>query len=75
MLHPGTNHLLLSVKRLDLAPGNYCLTTTLGQEEAIDVVEGAIDLIVSAPGNWSPARFPALGHGPLFVEFAWTKYD
>jgi len=75
-LQPGLNRLLLHVARLDLLPGEYKLSATLGLEgEALDFVEDVMEIHVVAPSEWSPARFPAVEHGPLFTEFRWSRYD
>lgn len=75
-LSPGLNRVLLHVKRLDLVPGEYMLAAAIGLEgDAIDVVEDAFELSVLGPNDWSPVRFPALDHGPLFAEFEWSRND
>ncbi len=73
-LEPGINHFLLRARRLDLRPGEYRLSATLGLDgEALDIVEDILEVNVSAPAGWSPARYPTLDHGPLFPEFEWTE--
>ena len=75
-LQPGINRLVLLVTRLDLSPGEYKLSTTLGLDrETLDVVEDAANIHVLAPVGWSPTRYPTLDHGPLFPQFQWSKYE
>lgn len=73
-LNKGHNRFLLFIDRLDLSPGKYSLTATLGLDgETLDVVEDVLEINVAAPTRWSPSRYPILDHGPLFPAFNWTK--
>ncbi|HTV40875.1 MAG TPA: ABC transporter ATP-binding protein [Candidatus Sulfotelmatobacter sp.] len=73
-LNEGSNRFVLCIKGLDLSPGEYSLTATLGLDgETLDIVDDFLEVNVTAPASWSPARYPLPDHGPLFPEFQWTQ--
>jgi lipopolysaccharide transport system ATP-binding protein len=75
-LQPGINRLMLQIDHLDLSPGEYSYSITLGLEgDTIDSVENAGIIQVLAPIGWSPGRFPTIDHGPLFPRYGWEKHD
>ena len=74
-LRPGDNVVELTVKRLDLMPASYRVDVTIGDEaEALDQVENAAELTVTAPRQWTIGRLPQPAeHGLLLAEYGWKK--
>ena len=70
----GENKLLLEIDCLNLAPGNYTIGVNLGFGiEPLDDVENVIDLIITAPKKWRPAKLPnPTEHGFYFTSFRWS---
>ncbi len=74
-LEPGTHCLECSIPQLNLAPGEYRVSFTLGDDrESLDELQNAITLIVAQTSN-DRIRSPTLDHGAWYPEFHWKVTD